>query len=307
MGSQIANEPVDARVGHLAAEQHGVVAAWQLTELGVGRRAAGRRCARGAWVRVWRGVYAPGHAPLTRTGAHMAAVLACGPGAHLSDASGAEHWQLAPGPAEPHHVTVPGAGGRGLDGIVVHRRALAGPERTSHRGLPVTTAARTVLDHAGAAGVRGTERMLDQAERLALCTEGELREVLAAHAGRPGAGVLRRVLAEHRAGSTVTHSHLEELFLSLCRREGLPQPLVNHQLHGLEVDFYWPLHEVAVETDGWAFHHSRDAQQRDANRHNRLLLAGVLPLRFTYRDLTRQAKGSMLRLRQALRGRGPGL
>ncbi len=307
MGAQDANETVDARVGRFAAAQHGVVAAWQLARLGVGRRMIANRCGRGSWVRVWRGVYAIGHAPLSRAGLQMAAVLACGPGAVLSDASGAAVWRLMPVHPRVHHVTVRRAGGRALDGIVAHRRALTADEWTRHRGLPVTSPARTILDHAGAAGRRGTEQMLDHAERLALCTEGELVDLLAAHGGLRGAGVLRQVLDEHQAGSTFTRSQLEELFLGLCRRAGLPQPLVNQPLLGMEVDFYWPQHEVVAETDGWASHHSRAAQQRDADRFNRLVLAGVLPLRFTHRDLTRQAKGSMLRVRQALRDRGPGL
>lgn len=77
--------------------------------------------------------------------------------------------------------------------------------------------------------------------------------------------------------------------------------------HGLTVDFYWPEHGVAVETDGWDSHRSPLRLQQDLRRNNRLGLADVLLLRFTYADVTRQSKGTVAQVRSALRERGPGL
>src|SRR5438045_865687 len=67
---------LDTIISRLAARQHGVLALWQLTALGIEASAARRRVADGRLRRVHRGVYAVG--PLDRKGCWMAAVLACG-------------------------------------------------------------------------------------------------------------------------------------------------------------------------------------------------------------------------------------
>lgn len=78
-----------AAIRALAERQHGVVAHWQLLELGVERSMVlGRRQA-GLLISLHRGVYALGHGRLSREGRWMAAVLACGPGAVLSHFSAA--------------------------------------------------------------------------------------------------------------------------------------------------------------------------------------------------------------------------
>src|SRR5436305_13880329 len=86
----------------LGSTQHGVVAVWQLLELGFSRREIAVRVESRRFHRVYRGVYAVGHPARTAEALEMAAVLACGPQAVLS------HWRAAgrcaairtaPGPA----------------------------------------------------------------------------------------------------------------------------------------------------------------------------------------------------------------
>jgi very-short-patch-repair endonuclease len=55
----------------------------------------------------------------------------------------------------------------------------------------------------------------------------------------------------------------------------------------MEVDFCWPDHHVIVETDGWRFHGTRTAFERDRRRTTRLQLAGWIVVRFTYDDVVR--------------------
>ena len=78
----------------------------------------------------------------------------------------------------------------------------------------------------------------------------------------------------------------EERFLRFCDERGIPRPRVNEMIAGLEVDFSWPRLRLAVELDGWAFHRTRAAFERDRRRDTVLAAAGVRVLRFTHHQLT---------------------
>lgn len=69
---------LDRMVAVLAGEQHGVVAVWQLIELGLTRRQIERRIEAGWLQRVFWGVYSVGHPARTAEAREIAAVLACG-------------------------------------------------------------------------------------------------------------------------------------------------------------------------------------------------------------------------------------
>ena len=147
---------------------------------------------------------------------------------------------------------------------------------------------------------------MDEAERLNICTEGDLDEIVGAHVGRAGAGALRALLDEHRAGSTATRNDFEERFLSICRRYRLPQPEVNVPLLDYVVDFFWPEALLVVEADGRGTHGTRRAFQADRDRDGRLAVAGYLVLRFTWWDVTRRPAVVADRVRRTLSVRPEG-
>jgi very-short-patch-repair endonuclease len=296
---KVDTHPVDRRIAALAADQHGVIATRQLVALGLSRQAAEKRVRAGRLHRVHRGVYAVGHECLTRNGRFLAAVLTFGEGAVLSHASAALLWELFR--SEPRHVevTVPGTGGRTRrPGMTVHRGAVAESERAVVDGIPATSPVRTLIDLADVLPRRALERALDQAAYQRLDLSG-----LEPRHGRRGAGKLARVLAEHQIGTTLTRSKLEELFLALCRREGLPRPSVNRRIEGHEVDFSWRRRRLIVETDGHAAHGTRGAFERDRVRDAQLTVAGWRVLRVTYRRLVVEPEAAARQLRELLGGR----
>ena len=74
----------------------------------------------------------------------VAAVLAAGQGAVLSHEAAAKHWRIWRGRVDGIDVTVPGQR-RGRKGVRVHRaRTLDKRDVTVHRGIPITTPARTL-------------------------------------------------------------------------------------------------------------------------------------------------------------------
>jgi very-short-patch-repair endonuclease len=290
------------RLARLAAQQHGVVALHQLYSLGFSDSQVRTRVA-GGWLHpLHRAVFAVGRRALSMEGHWLAAVLGCGKDAVLSHQSAGELWGIRRRRHGSVHVSVPRGGGRRpRPGIVLHRVAvLDSEERTLHCRIPVTTPARTILDLATQLPHRELERAADEAERLGLCSENDLGEVVGSHFGRPGARVLRALLKQHRAGSTATRNYFEERFLQLWRRHHLPRPEVNVPLLDYVVDFFWRDARLIVEVDGRATHGTRRAFQTDRDRDGRLAVAGYRVLRFTWWDLTRRPAVVADRVRRML-------
>jgi hypothetical protein len=273
----------DLELARLAGAQHGIVARRQLLEAGLTNEAVARRIRSGRLHVIHRGVYAAGHAVMTREGRWMAATLATG-GA-LSHATAAAAWDLLPVGATIH-VTVAGDPGRKRrSGVCIHRSATLEPvDITRHRGIPVTAPIRTLLDVATTVEGRALEHVLDRAERL--IDFGELRRRLEAHPTRPGSPSLQAVLSTYTVGSAMTRSELEEAFLRLCDEYGLPRPEVNTVIEGMLVDFVWRDARLVVEVDGYGFHKSRWKFGDDRERDVTLRLAGWEVLRFAEEHVT---------------------
>ena len=284
--------PRDVQLSRLAERQHGVVSLAQLLLLGLSARAVRDRVAAGRLIRIHRGVYAVGHGRLTVRGRWMAAVLAYGPTAVLSHRSAASLHGLRPDNRPKSDITLPSTSARPRTGIDVHRSAtLQAADVTTVDAIPCTSVARTLLDLAGVVNRRGVERAVDQAEVLRVFDLRAVQEVLSRAAGRHGAGVLRRVLAEYD-GPTLTDRELEERLYDICRRAGVPKPELNVwiPLEGemVKPDFLWRAERLIVETDGWATHGTRRAFEDDRRRDRRLRLAGWEVVRFTWRDVERE-------------------
>ena len=218
-----------------------------------------------------RGVYTVGHSVISRNGAYLAAVLACGPHAVLSHRSAAALWGLRPSDSPRIDVTVPRTCGfRTMTTVVVHR-PLRTPSPMTHAGIPVTTPGRTLADLATAHPRRQLENAVEAAERLRLHVRID--------DDHPGATRLRDVV-DH-GDLPFTRSELEDAFLDLCDRYGVPRPLVNSVQEGIEVDFCWPDHRLIVETDGHAHHGTRAAFERDRARDALLTARHWRVMRFT--------------------------
>jgi hypothetical protein len=97
----------------------------------------------------------------------MAAVLAAGPGSRISHYPAAVLWGVRPLVPGPTHITAE-AGGRSRPGIIVHRAALHPQDATRRHGIPVTSAARTLLDFATTAPRSDLDRATNEARILHL-------------------------------------------------------------------------------------------------------------------------------------------
>jgi very-short-patch-repair endonuclease len=276
----------DRAIADIADRQGGVIARWQLIELGLGGAAIDHRVRAGRLHPLHRGVYAVGHRVVGVVGRRWAAVLACGDGAVLAGVSAAAAFGIRRSSSRTIHVLVGRSGRKRRDGIRLHwQRTIPSDEVAELDGLPITTPPRTLLDLA-AGGLRGRslEASVDSAERQRLLDFADLHALLARYPGRPGTPSLKAVLARYRAGDT--RSRLEELVAELCDAHVLPRPQENCVIEGKVRDFYWPHARLVVEADSYAWHRSPSALDDDRERDVELALAGYRTLRFTWHQVT---------------------
>jgi hypothetical protein len=112
------------------------------------------------------------------------------------------------------------------------------------------------------------------------------------------------VLAGIEAGKG-GHSWLEREFLRLVAAAGLPSPLtqqvVGTRRHRLiRVDVRFPGTPVVVELLGYTYHRSMLQLQADAERMNAMILAGLVPLQFTFTDIADPTDVVIPQVRDAL-------
>ena len=291
---------LDAPLAALAAAQHGVVAAWQLPDLGFTRRAIQRRVQSGRLHRVHRGVYAVGHPRLTQRGHWMAAVLACGPEAVLSHHQAAALHGLRRGAPSMIHTTAPVR--RQVNGIRCHTaRSLRGRHHLRVDGIPVTSVERTLLDLAAVLPAQRLRTLAETAQRNGRYDHARVLATIATANGHRGTGALQAVIAQLHDEAPATRSDLERLALELIRAAGLPEPSVNASVEGETVDLSWPQYHLVVEIDSYRYHRERRAFDADRRRGNTLTLANVTLLRFTDRDLDEDPQRFVDEIRRAIR------
>jgi very-short-patch-repair endonuclease len=274
----------EAALASLASRQHGVVATSQLRRLGFTKQAVGRYVERRRLLRLHKGVYAVGHTGLTADSRRLAAVMACGAGALLSHrAAGGAQGLLSYAPQL--EVTVPRSR-KPREGILVHRsRLIHDEDRSTVRGIPVTSVARTLVDLADVLSEERLAKAVHEAEVQRVFDLWALERALARLPGRSGRHRLRRVLAAYQPDPHFQRSEAERRFKRLCEQHRLPQPQFNVNRAGYELDAYWPDANLAVEVDGAETHHTRSAFQRDRARDRRLAMAGIRVVRVTWVDL----------------------
>jgi very-short-patch-repair endonuclease len=279
-----------------------VVTRAQLLAAGIGARAIERRLRAGRLHAIHRGIYLVGHRAMAAGAREAAALLACGRGAVVSHQSAANLLHLLPDPAEPRPVDITVAGRQPAPraGISVHRvKTLDQRDVNRTDGIPTTTPARTLLDLATVVPPYVLERAVAEAQVRGLARRSHLIDQLERNRGRVGTRALRRVV-DVEGGPALTRSEAERRLLRLVRSAGLPLPRANARLRRYEVDFVWPEQRLVVEVDGYAYHATRRAFERDRARDAALTAAGYTVLRVTWRQLVDSPEAVVARLASAL-------
>jgi hypothetical protein len=258
---------------------------------------------RGVLHRVHPGVYAYGHPALSQEGLWLAAVYAGGGGAALGRLSSTalllriDRFGLgAPDVLVPRRH-------RPVAGVNLHScRRLDRRDVTTCRRIPVTTVARPLVDLTDVLTPHQLAFVIHEAAyRKRFNLEATRRATERAN-GRRNLHVLTRAIELYRSGSAGTRSPHEDAFLALLPA-AIPEPLVNTQLAGFEVDFLWPEAMLAVEIDGGG-HERPPARRKDALEDRVLRGAGYTVLRFTDVQLAREPASVVASVEIALGGGG---
>jgi hypothetical protein len=123
----------------IATDQAGSVSRAQLLAAGISGSAIDRALRSGTLHRIHSGVYATvGPELLTEEGHLVAALLAAGDGAILSDGTAAWHWRIIPAPPSVMQLAVPHRR-TALAGVTLHERRRLRPDDTTHNGRFPTT------------------------------------------------------------------------------------------------------------------------------------------------------------------------
>ncbi len=252
-----------------------------------------QRLRSGALIRVHPGVYRVGHQAPSVEATYLAAVWACGERAVLSGRAAAHLWRILKGAAPPPEVTTPYV--RRVSGVSTRRARSI--EATTHRGIPVTTVPRTLVDLSGHLTLDVLARACHEAGVQHGTAPRQVEAVLAKRPNTRGAKKLRTVL---RGDTRVTLSVLERQFLQLLRDEGLPLPRTNKPASGRRVDCRWPERRLTVELDSYRYHHSRHAWEQDRLRERDAYARGDDFRRYTYGDVVERPQRMLAELRSLL-------
>ena len=251
----------DVRLVAVLRAQRDLVAWWQLAALGWTPRTIESRSRH--WQRIYEGVFACQHGPLTGEQRRLAATLTA-PGTLLAGHSAGACWGFRPWRSSIESVVRWGSGGPVmLDGVYVRRSLTLADELEWAGPIPITSPERTLIDLSPHLTEDQRGRATREAIRLGLITVASLDDALDRHRGRRGTRPLRELADLYRDLPLArTRSDAEGMALERFQRAGLPIPSVNEGIGAFEADLGDHERKLIIEIDGPQFHLFPDEDQR---------------------------------------------
>jgi very-short-patch-repair endonuclease len=167
----------------------------------------------------------------------------------------------------------------------------------------VTTVPRTIVDMAADLGFDDLARACHEASVLHGVTPGQVEPGLARRPNAPGAKLLRAIL---HGDAPISLSKLERRFRRELQGARLLVPESNQYIDGHVVDCRWPARKLTVELDGYRYHRTRHAWERDRRRERAARARGDDFRRFTYGDVFERTQEVLGELRPILAIDGAG-
>jgi hypothetical protein len=271
----------------VAARQWGLIT-WAQAGADLTRHQIEHRIASGRLIKVRKGVFAVAGVPPSWEQTVMAAVLAAGEGAVASHFTAGALWGLPSVEREYLEISTDRSDQRRLRGVAAHRtNTFLAEEHTTVRGIPVTAPERTLVDCSGRLSVGQLGVATDNGIRRGILRLEVLRRGSAGLRPAPGRHPrkIHAVLALRLPGYDPGESNLQMRFARVLVAHGCPEPQTEYRVRiggkRYRIDLAYPDAMVAIEIDGWEWHHTRSAFDHDRARANDLVAAGWTVLRFT--------------------------
>jgi very-short-patch-repair endonuclease len=309
----------DKHLAAVAATQAGSFHRDQATDVGMTREQLRRRREKGQIDALARNVFAYAGSPPTFPRALWAGLLDAGEGSAASHRAAAQLHQVPGFNRSIVDITQVRAEHRRTELATVHQTfCLPTDHITTVQGVPATTLARTIFDLAAWSSpkriVHGwphvplgrVARTLDLAQRELAFDLDRLDEVLEdmARHGTPGVQIVRMLLDERSTGYNSTDTALERLLLDVLRRFGAPLPdtqaVIGGDLPVGRVDFWFRGTRIVIEADSRKYHLRLTSHDDDLLRDQKLIAAGFIPIRVTWKQLRDDPAGFVARVLAAL-------
>jgi very-short-patch-repair endonuclease len=273
----------------VARKQHGLIVRGQLLRSGIDANAVKRLLRHGVLEEALPNVYRLPGAPRTWLQSLMAACLWAGDGAVASHRAAAALWGLDGFDEGPLEVTTTKKNQLSVR-FRIHRGAVPPKLATTRRGVPVTNAARTLLDLCVCVRQERMSQVVDEALRKGLVSLDLLRRTVDSSPGCKGVRALRALVQQRDRGYQPSASQLQAVARRLLARAGwkFVEEFVVTDSEGnfvARVDFKLEGSPVVVEVDGRANHSSKLDWRQDLDRRNLVTAEGLAVVHATHEKL----------------------
>jgi very-short-patch-repair endonuclease len=284
----------DTELLDTARKQRGMFSMSQAQAFGFARSTIQARFERGVYERIHPGVYSISG---VYGGWHrdvVAAILTARPLAGASHATAAKLWNLTDRkPERIEIVTSRHLRSHRLDFVVHESKDLREIDIVDVKGIPTTSAVRTVVDLGASRPYWFVEKCIDSGLRMKLFSASEVDAFIGrvARSGRNGVGTARPIIEQRFGWATNTESELEDLFRRVVLASGFPMPEAQFVLNddrGSFVgrfDFVYEDERVLVELDSERWHMDQGSFRRDREKQNLAHALGWTVYRFTWSQL----------------------
>jgi very-short-patch-repair endonuclease len=256
------------------------------------RHVALRRVKAGRWDSPYEEVYRIAGVPWTYEAEVLALILAAGDGACASHRCACRLLGIGFKTAKPEISITRGTFFR-PKGLTVHTSTdLDRCEIVTRNGIPVTEAARALLDTSRYAHGVALRNLVEAARRLDLVDWHDLIECVSRHArqGRRGINDMRRVIAAGATSDEITETDGELAAVGLLREHGLGEPRLQYKLYAddgrlvANMDTAFPEDRVNIEIDG-PVHQREEVRLRDEARDQEVRAVYGWTVRRVYKDI----------------------
>lgn len=275
--------PGDPAAARVAGRQHGIIGAEQAELCGLSRKARATRRRRGQWQDLHPGVYLLGVESPSYPARVLAAVMSRAPAVAAGGLSAG--WLNGMLERQPTSVDITVLDGRNrgaLAGVRVHRPRVLPVRVFWRQGIPVLSPMDTLFELAGTLDPEMLEMACALTLHKRLVSRSALASRLETSPRRPGLIALRAAAADPQ----LTRSRYERRLSKLVRLAELPRPETNVEVHGKELDLYWPDASLGIEVDAYGTHGGTAAFEDDRKLDADLAAADLDVRRFTGRRIT---------------------